>query len=95
MLFHYALNRRVNGIGDAQRSRIASAIPNPASLVWLYDNGGLAAVAAEGNSHTNLHGGGAQFLFLDGHVTRFPAAAYWDIARRRPLKTPKDLRWMP
>lgn len=95
ILFHYTLNRRVNGSGDEPRSRTLSAIPNPSSLVWLFDNGRIAAVAAEGNAHTNLHAGGAQFLFVDGHVERVPHARYWDLRRNRPRTDPEGMRWHP
>lgn len=95
MLFHYALNRRVNGTGDEPRQRTASAIDEPASLVWLFENGKLAAVAAEGNGHTNAHGSGAFFLFLDGHVERKGATNYWDFATARPRLAGNGLRWAP
>lgn len=93
MLFHYALNRRATGSGRENRQRSLGSVPDPSSLVWLFDNGGIAAVASEGNAHPNLHGAGAQFLFLDGHVQRFPNSAYWDLERDKPLRHPMGLRW--
>jgi prepilin-type processing-associated H-X9-DG protein len=95
MLFHYALNRRVNGSGEEARTTTASAIPEPATLVWLFENGKLAAVAAEGNGHTNAHGSGAYFLFLDGHVERKGSTNYWDFRRKKPLSEGAGLRWNP
>jgi prepilin-type processing-associated H-X9-DG protein/prepilin-type N-terminal cleavage/methylation domain-containing protein len=95
MLFHYALNRRVNGSGEEARTTTASAIPEPATLVWLFENGKLAAVAAEGNGHTNAHGNGAYFLFLDGHVERKGSTNYWDFRRKKPLSEGVGLRWNP
>lgn len=94
LLFHYALNRRATGSGRENRQRSLSRVPDPSSLVWLFDNGGLAAVASEGNAHPNVHGAGAQFLFLDGHVQRFPNSAYWDLDRDKPRRHPVGLRWM-
>ena len=95
MLFHYALNRRVNGSGEEARTTTASAIPDPATLVWLFENGKLAAVAAEGNGHTNAHGSGAYFLFLDGHVERKGASNYWDFRGKKPLSQGAGMRWIP
>lgn len=93
MLFHYALNRRATGSGRERRERSLASVPDPSSLVWLFDNGGLAAVASEGNAHPKIHGDGAQFLFLDGHVQRFPNMAYWDLERDKPRRHPVGLRW--
>ena len=95
MLFHYALNRRVNGSGEQARTTTASAIPDPSTLVWLFENGKLAAVAAEGNGHTNAHGSGAFFLFLDGHVERKGATNYWDFRGKKPRPEGAGMRWNP
>lgn len=93
LLFHYALNRRATGEGREERQRVLSSIPDPDGLVWMFDNGGLAAVAAEGNAHPRVHGAGGQFLFLDGHVQRLPNTAYWDMEKDRPRGDPVGLRW--
>lgn len=95
MLFHYALNRRVNGSGEEARTTTASAIPDPSTLVWLFENGKLAAVAAEGNGHTNAHGRGSYFLFLDGHVEWKGATNYWDFRGKKPLPEGSGMRWNP
>lgn len=95
MLFHYALNRRVNGSGEEARQTRASAVADPSTLVWLFENGKLAAVAAEGNAHTNAHGAGAHFLFLDGHVQRHETTDYWDLQRKRARTNSPALRWFP
>jgi len=58
-LFHYCLNRRVNGTGAGNQIKLGS-IPNPTVTVWLFDNGGLAPVAEWNNVHSNLHNCGAQ-----------------------------------
>lgn len=91
ILFHYCLNRRAT-VSASDRASLSST-PDPGTLVWLYDNGQIAAVAAEGNAHPNAHGAGAQFLFLDGHVQRLSRPAYWDQARNRPRPDPQGLRW--
>lgn len=95
MLFHYALNRKATGSGRDDRRRGMSTVADPGSLVWMFDNGGLAAVAAEGNAHPRIHGAGGQFLFLDGHVERLANTAYWDVERDRPRRDPVGLRWEP
>ena len=93
-LFHYCLNEHVNGIGAGNQVKLAS-LPNPTRLVWLFDNGKLAAVAQENNVHTNLHSRGAQFEFLDGHSVRFKNAAYWDFSRDVGRTNNPDLIWIP
>jgi len=93
-LFHYCLNQHVNRSGTGRQVTLSS-IQNPATAVWLFDNGKLAAVAQQNNVHTNLHLGGAQFLFLDAHVTRFDAVAYWDFQENKGRTDHPDLDWYP
>lgn len=95
ILFHYSLNRRVNGSGSGSRQLRMTGFHDPARLVWMFDNGRVAAVAAENNSHTNAHGAGAHFLFLDGHVQWLRLVQYWDAARRRAVTNSEALRWFP
>ena len=95
LLFHYTLNRRVNGSGPDSRTISLAELAAPSETLWIFDNGKLAAVAAEGNVHTNLHAGGANFLFLDGHVQRFAAPVYWDFRRNRPVTNAPSMRWYP
>ena len=93
MLFHYCLNRRVNGSGAEARRLRWGELVEPARTVWLFDNGRKSAVAAAANVHTNLHRGGAHILFLDGHAARVPRAAYWDARLGRARMDHPDLRW--
>jgi len=93
-LFHYCLNRHVNGTGTGNQVKLTS-IRQPASTVWLFDNGGLAPVAQENNVHTNLHNQGAQFVFLDGHARRFCNTAYWDFAAGKGITNNPELVWSP
>jgi prepilin-type N-terminal cleavage/methylation domain-containing protein/prepilin-type processing-associated H-X9-DG protein len=93
-LFHYCLNEHVNGTGSGNQARL-SLLPQPAQTVWLFDNGGLAAVAQQNNVHTNLHSHGAQFTFLDGHSARFGNREYWDFVANRGRTNNPDLIWMP
>ena len=93
-LFHYCLNIHVNATGAGNQVKL-SAIRQPVSTVWLFDNGKLAAVAQQNNVHTNLHSGGAQFSFLDGHAARFNANAYWDFAADKGLTNNPSLIWVP
>lgn len=70
LLFHFALNRQVNGSGRDSRKTRMESIPTPTRTVWLFDNGQRAAVAGPGNLHRTLHRGAANILFLDGGVRR-------------------------
>jgi prepilin-type N-terminal cleavage/methylation domain-containing protein/prepilin-type processing-associated H-X9-DG protein len=92
-LFHYCLNENVNGVGATNQVRMTS-IRLPTATVWLFDNGGLAPVAQMNNVHTNLHGGGAQFVFLDTHVAQFKVSAYRDSSNNAITNNP-DLVWFP
>ena len=93
-LFHYCLNQHVNGSGAGQQVRL-SAIGAASQVVWLFDNGKLAAVAQQNNVHTNLHQGGAQFIFLDGHAARFRSPDYWDFALNQGRTNQPGVRWVP
>jgi prepilin-type N-terminal cleavage/methylation domain-containing protein/prepilin-type processing-associated H-X9-DG protein len=92
-LFHYCLNENVNGVGSASQVKMTS-IRLPTATVWLFDNGGLAPVAQMDNVHTNLHNGGAQFVFLDGHVAQFKVSAYRDSSGNAITNNP-ELVWFP
>jgi prepilin-type N-terminal cleavage/methylation domain-containing protein/prepilin-type processing-associated H-X9-DG protein len=93
-LFHYCLNEHVNATGVGNQVK-TSTIRQPVNTVWLFDNGKLAAVAQQNNVHTNLHSGGAQFTFLDGHSARFSARTYWDFAANKGLTNNPALIWVP
>jgi prepilin-type N-terminal cleavage/methylation domain-containing protein/prepilin-type processing-associated H-X9-DG protein len=93
-LFHYCLNEHVNGSGSGNQVRLSS-LALPTRLVWLFDNGKLAAVAQQNNVHTNLHSRGAQFTFLDGHSARFKNVEYWDFGRNVGRTNNPDLIWIP
>jgi len=93
-LFHYCLNEHVNGTGAGNQIKLTT-VAKPAATVWLFDNGKLAPVAQENNVHTNLHTGGAQFVFLDGHVARFRNVAYWNFATGKGLTNNPELAWFP
>lgn len=94
-LFHYCLNAHVNGTGDNDRPVRLGNLADVSSLVWLFDSKNLPAVGYWGYTHTNLHQGGAQFLFLDGHARRFRRAEYWDELSQRGLTNNPALRWIP
>jgi prepilin-type processing-associated H-X9-DG protein len=93
-LFHYCLNKNVNGNGTGNKIRLVS-IPNPSVTVWLFDNGGVAAVAQWNNVHSNLHSRGAQFTFLDGHAAWFKNTEYWNSRTRQGLTNNPKLVWFP
>lgn len=93
-LFHYCLNQHVNAIGSGNQVK-HSSLPRPAQTVWLFDNGKLAAVAQQNNVHSNLHSGGANFTFLDGHAARFKNKDYWNFSNHTGLTNNPDLIWIP
>jgi prepilin-type N-terminal cleavage/methylation domain-containing protein/prepilin-type processing-associated H-X9-DG protein len=94
-LFHYCLNEDVNGTGDDNVSIRISAIRQPDAVVWLFDSKNLPAVGAASFVHTNLHNGGAQFVFLDGHVQRFHNFEYWNFSTGKAITNNPELVWSP
>jgi prepilin-type N-terminal cleavage/methylation domain-containing protein/prepilin-type processing-associated H-X9-DG protein len=94
-LFHYCLNEHVNGTGEENRPVRLTSIEHPVVAVWLFDTKNLPAVGYWGFVHTNLHQGGAQFTFLDGHAARFRNTAYWDFSLNKGRTNNPDLRWDP
>lgn len=99
-LFHYCMNGLLDGTGANDRVVRLSSFMNPSTKVFLFDSKNLPAVHANPRSpggfvHTNLHGGGAQFLFLDGRAARFPASEYWDFTRNRALTNSPVVGWLP
>jgi prepilin-type N-terminal cleavage/methylation domain-containing protein/prepilin-type processing-associated H-X9-DG protein len=94
-LFHYCLNQHVNGTGSLNGPACLSSINQPHRTVWMFDNGKLAAVAQQNNVHSNLHSGGAQFLFLDGHVARIRNTAYWDYKTNKGRTNNPEIVWIP
>lgn len=68
LLFHYCLNRELNGQGDSTLPRRLSGIPSPYRTAWLFDNGGRAASAGRSNLGFGVHGTGANLLAVDGSV---------------------------
>jgi prepilin-type N-terminal cleavage/methylation domain-containing protein/prepilin-type processing-associated H-X9-DG protein len=94
-LFHYCLNQNVNGVAAANQPVKISALRQHSSLVWLFDSKNLPAVGTPNYVHTNLHSGGAQFTFLDGHSARFRNPAYWDSVLNKGRTDNPELRWDP
>lgn len=94
-LFHYCLNEYVDGSGTDDRPTLISNIRQPSYVVWLFDSKNLPAVGRWSFVHNDLHQGGAQFLFLDGHVARFRNSEYWDFAADRARTNNPELRWHP
>jgi prepilin-type N-terminal cleavage/methylation domain-containing protein/prepilin-type processing-associated H-X9-DG protein len=94
-LFHYCLNEHVNGTGLDNQPVRHSSINRPAQVIWLFDNGKQAAVAQQNNVHSNLHSGGAQFVFLDGHARRFKGSDYWDFKEGKGRTNSPELVWIP
>lgn len=93
-LFHYCLNRHISGDGSGKSSRITS-LKDHSKLVWIFDNGKLAAVAQQNNVHPNLHRQGANFLFLDGHSQNFHNREYWDFHSNKGRTNSPSILWQP
>ncbi len=94
-LFHYCLNEHVNGTGENNKQIKLGKVLKPVTLVWLFDSKNLPAVGYWGFTHTNLHTGGAQFTFLDGHAARFNSRDYWDFAINKGRTNNPNIRWDP
>jgi prepilin-type N-terminal cleavage/methylation domain-containing protein/prepilin-type processing-associated H-X9-DG protein len=94
-LFHYCLNQHINGTGVNNRPVRISSLRQHSALVWLFDNGRLAAVAQQNNVHSNLHSAGANFTFLDGHAARFKNKDYWNFSNHTGLTNNPNLIWIP
>jgi prepilin-type processing-associated H-X9-DG protein len=96
-LFHYCLNAYADNTGDfeAPTPPTLGGMPNPSTLVWLYDSKNLPAVGGWTFTATNLHAGGANFLFLDGHAARWSSSVYWDYTINKGRTNLTDLRWFP
>lgn len=94
-LFHYCLNQNVNGVAAANQPVKISALRQHSTLIWLFDSKNLPAVGTPNFVHTNLHSGGAQFTFLDGHSARFRNTAYWDFVLDKGRTDHPELRWVP
>jgi prepilin-type N-terminal cleavage/methylation domain-containing protein/prepilin-type processing-associated H-X9-DG protein len=94
-LFHYCMNERIDETGEDDRPIKLSSVPQTTSVVWLFDNGKLAARAQQNNVHTNIHDEGANFAFLDGHVQRFRNVDYWDFALNKGRTNNPYLIWAP
>ncbi len=94
-LFHYCLNEEVDGTGADDRDGMKlSAVRRPTLVVWIFDSKNLPALGSASFVHTNLHNQGAQFVFLDGHVTRLTVSHYRDAAGNL-VTNDSELAWSP
>lgn len=94
-LFHYCLNENISDTGVNNRPVKISNFNQHSALVWLFDSKNLPAVGTPNYVHTNLHSGGAQFTFLDGHAARFRSREYWDYATNKGRTNNPAIRWYP
>ncbi len=94
-LFHYCLNEEYDDTGDYDHPVKFTSILRPVALVWLFDSKNIPGVGPANFVHTNLHGRGAQFTFLDGHARRFPNTEYWDFVVNKGRTNNPDLMWRP
>lgn len=94
-LFHYCLNENVNGTGQNGQQVKTISFLNHVAVVWLFDSKNLPAVGTPNFVHTNLHSGGAQMTFLDGHAARFKSQEYWDFAAKKGRTDNPSIVWYP
>jgi len=94
-LFHYCLNQNVNGTNGVALQVKTISFLNHVAVVWLFDSKNLPAVGTPNYVHTNLHSGGAQFTFLDGHAARFKNTEYWDFATKKGRTDNPSIVWYP
>lgn len=94
-LFQYCLNLHIDGEGASDHRTKLGTVPTPSQTVWLFDNGKRAARAQQNNVSTNVHSGGANIAFIDGHVGYFKAADFWDFAKKEGRTNNPDLVWKP
>ncbi len=94
-LFHYCLNEYVDGTGANDQPTTLSAVPRPSDVVYLFDSKNEPAIGSWTFVHTNLHTGGANFLFLDSHVVRLKAADYWDPVTQKAITNNPSIVWIP
>jgi prepilin-type N-terminal cleavage/methylation domain-containing protein/prepilin-type processing-associated H-X9-DG protein len=94
-LFHYCLNEYINDTGDENHPVKISSLRQHSALVYLFDSKNLPAVGTPNYVHTNLHSGGAQFTFLDGHSARFNSKEYWDYAINKGRTNNSSIVWIP
>ena len=72
-----------------------SSIRRTEAVVWLFDSKNIPGVGPANFVHTNLHSGGAQFTFLDGHARRFKNLDYWDFEAKKGRTNNPELLWSP
>ena len=99
-LFHYCLNGLLDGTGVNDRTVRLGSFLKPSSIVFLFDSKNLPAIHSDINNpgnfaHTNLHSGGAQFNFVDGHAARFKNSEYWDPATNKGRTNSSLVVWVP
>lgn len=94
-LFHYCLNEEHDGTGEDDAPARFCSIPRPSRVVWLFDSKNIPGVGPANFVHTNLHSGGAQFTFLDGHARRFRCPDYWNSSTGKGRLDNPELTWKP
>ncbi len=93
-LFHYCLNEEHDGTGTTDLKQVKlTQLQRPGSLVWLFDSKNIPGLGAASFVHTNLHGAGAQFDFLDGHAQHFNRSAYRDPVTGNVITNNPSLLW--
>jgi prepilin-type N-terminal cleavage/methylation domain-containing protein/prepilin-type processing-associated H-X9-DG protein len=99
-LFHYCVNGLLDGSGADDHATRITSLRKPTVVVYMFDSKNQPAVHVLINSpgsyiHTNLHSGGAQFLFVDSHAARFNKKDYWNSAANKALTNNPSIVWVP
>lgn len=95
-LFHYCLNGFIDEAGLTKMNSVLNAT----AMVYLFDSKNEPAILTPNRRpgsfvYSNLHSGGAQFLFMDAHVKRFPTREYWDLKTDKSITNNPSIVWIP
>jgi len=94
-LFHYCLNENINKTGDEERPVRLGSIAHPSAVVFMFDSKNLPPSGSYNFAHTNLHGQGAHFVFLDGHSAHFNRRSYYNFTNKKWITNNPALVWFP
>jgi len=99
-LFLYCMNAVMDGTGAGNHQIKITSIPNPPATVYFFDSKNEPSIQDHPDTpgdyvYVNLHGAGAQFVFIDGHARRFRNAEFWDFSTNKGITNNPELVWIP